>query len=67
VISGGPDSLSFKLKVYPRWKRENAPYVDIGFHITDAPSTWKKFVQEVMSKNKGEDTCVWEQYSGSLG
>jgi hypothetical protein len=65
VVSGGSESVTFKLKVTPRWKKENAPYIDVGFHITDIPSTWKKFVQEVMPKNQGEDTCVWEQYSGS--
>ncbi len=65
VVSGGSDSLSFKLKVTPRWKRENKPYIDVGFYIADPPLSWKKFIQEMMPTNKDKADCVWEQYSGS--
>ncbi|XOF33099.1 MAG: PilZ domain-containing protein [Candidatus Electrothrix sp. YB6] len=66
VVSGGPDSMSFKLKVTPRWKRVNGYYIDVGFQIVDAPSSWKQFVQQMLpadKKDKKED--VWEQFSGS--
>ncbi|MCI5131932.1 MAG: PilZ domain-containing protein [Candidatus Electrothrix sp. EH2] len=67
VVSGGPDSLSFKLKVTPRWKKVRKYCIDVGFHIVDAPSSWKKFVQQRLlagKKNKDEED-VWEQFSGS--
>ncbi len=67
VVSGGPDSLSFKLKVTPRWKRVNGYYIDVGFQIVDAPSSWKKFIQQMIAgkKDKDKDEDIWEQFSGS--
>jgi hypothetical protein len=65
VVSGGPDSMSFKLKVTPRWKRVNKYYIDVGFQIVDAPSSWKKFVQQMLAGKKNKEEDIWEQFSGS--
>ena len=65
VVSGGPDSVSFKLKVTPRWKKVNKYYIDVGFHILNAPSSWKKFVQQMLFAGKKDEEDVWEQFSGS--
>ena len=67
VVSGGPDSVCYKLTVYPRWKKKKPFSIDIGFHITNAPAGWKSFVLQMMP-NKEEDTHeedIWDQYNGS--
>ncbi|WP_417909133.1 PilZ domain-containing protein [Candidatus Electronema sp. PJ] len=70
VISGGPDSPCYKLKVAPRWRRKNGILVDVGFNIAEAPVGWKTFVQNIMPKLKTvsveeDDHCHWERHTGS--
>lgn len=70
VISGGPDSPCYKLKVAPCWRRKNGILVDVGFNIAEAPAGWKTFVQNIMPKLKTgsaeeDDHCLWERHTGS--
>ncbi|MCW5200402.1 hypothetical protein VU07_01095 [Desulfobulbus sp. F4] len=70
VVSGGPDSACYKLKVAPRWRRKNGILVDVGFNIAEAPAGWKNFVQKIIPKLKAvnaedEERCLWERCTGS--
>jgi hypothetical protein len=69
VVSGGPDSACYKLKVFPRWRRKNGILMDVGFNIVEAPTGWKKFVQKIMPKQKSgnveEEHSHWDRHTGS--
>ncbi|WP_417912302.1 PilZ domain-containing protein [Candidatus Electronema sp. TJ] len=69
VVSGGPDSPCYKLKVSPRWRRKNGLLVDVGFNIAEAPLGWRNFVQKNMPSAAGESMeegdCLWERRTGS--
>lgn len=47
IVSGGPNSPCYKLKVAPRWRRKNGILVDVGFNIAEASAGWETFVQKV--------------------
>ena len=59
VLSGGPDSVCFKLTVYPRWIKKNQYSLDIGFHITGASTGWKTFIQAMMPADEEQDG-IWD-------
>ena len=67
VVSGGTDAVCYKLTVCPRWKRRTEfGYMDIGFHINDAPAGWKMFVRGMMEQGKEKyEEDIWDQYNGS--
>ena len=66
VVSGGPDSVCYKMTVLPRWKRrKNASYIDIGFQINHPSAGWKTFVQKIMGEQKKNEEDIWDQYNGS--
>jgi hypothetical protein len=69
VVSGGPDSPCYKLKVAPRWRRKNGILVDVGFNIAEAPAGWKAFVQKIIPQLKtigvDNEPCLWERRTGS--
>lgn len=69
VVSGGPDSPCYKLKVAPRWRRKNGILVDVGFNIAEAPAGWKAFVQKIIPQLKtigvDNEPCLWERSTGS--
>ncbi|MCW5199688.1 hypothetical protein VU05_03085 [Desulfobulbus sp. F1] len=48
VVSGGSDAPCYKLKVAPRWRRNNGILVDVGFNIAEAPAGWQAFVQKIL-------------------
>lgn len=52
IVSGEMDPVSFKLKVYSRWRRRNGITMDVGFSILEAPVGWRKFVQKISPKQK---------------
>jgi hypothetical protein len=70
VVSGGPDSFCYKLKVAPRWRRKNGILVDVGFNIAEAPDGWKAFIQKMLPQvatvsSANKEACFWEQRRGS--
>ncbi|WP_417909648.1 PilZ domain-containing protein [Candidatus Electronema sp. PJ] len=69
VVSGGPDSACYKLKVFPRWRRKNGTMMDVGFNIVESPVGWKKFVQKIMPKQQTviaeDEDSHWDQNTGS--
>jgi len=71
VVSGGPDSFCYKLKVAPRWRRKNGILVDVGFNIAEAPDGWKAFIQKMLPQASpvsaaNEEACLCEQCTGSI-
>lgn len=69
VVSGGPDSPCYKLKVSPCWRRKNGILVDVGFNIAEAPPGWRTFIQKNLPKTAEqmmeENDCLWERRTGS--
>ena len=48
VVSGGPNFDCYKLKVVPRWRKNDGTLLAAGFNIVEAPAEWKGFVEKIM-------------------
>ncbi len=48
VVSGGPDFDCYKLKVVPRWRKNDGIFLAAGFDIVEAPDEWRGFVRKVL-------------------
>jgi hypothetical protein len=53
VVSGGPGASSYRMTVFPCWRRKNNFSQEIGFKIAEAHAGWKSFIQKIMPKIGG--------------
>ena len=67
VISDYQDITHYKLLVYSQWRRKNGRIVAVGFHIANAPASWKKLILQQIPSNDNEtpDEDAWDQYVGA--
>ncbi len=47
VVSGEPVLDCYKLKVIPRWWKNDGTFLAAGFKILEAPTQWKEFVLKI--------------------
>ncbi|MCW5207430.1 PilZ domain-containing protein, partial [Desulfobulbus sp. US2] len=67
VVSDFQDVMHYKLTVYSKWRGKNGRLVAVGFHIINAPVSWKQFVQQELPAREGEspEDDIWGQYVGA--
>lgn len=65
VVSGGPEADHYKLMVYPRWRRKNGSFMDVGFRVADSPKDWKTLIGKIVPRKQveTEEEDVWDQFS----
>ncbi|WP_339133961.1 MAG: PilZ domain-containing protein [Candidatus Electrothrix sp. GW3-4] len=67
VISDFQDVMHYKLTVHSKWRKKDGRLVAVGFHIANAPVSWKQFIRQEMPScdhDTSEDD-VWGQYVGA--
>ncbi|MCI5211994.1 MAG: PilZ domain-containing protein [Candidatus Electrothrix sp. ATG2] len=67
VISDCQDVRHYKLTVQSQWRKKDGRLVAVGFHIANAPVSWKQLIhQEVPMQNDGSsEEDIWGQYVGA--
>ena len=67
VVSDFQDVTHYKLTVHSKWRKKDGRMVAVGFHIANAPVSWKHFIrQEVPADDDGSsEKGAWDQYVGA--
>ena len=67
IVTNFLNSMHYKLTVHSKWRRKNGRSVVIGFHIVNAPATWKQLINLSMPENTLEfpEEEVWDQYASA--
>lgn len=69
VVSDFQEVKHYKLTVHSKWRKKDGRLVAVGFHITNAPGSWKQFISQEMPEhdNDASEEDIWDQYVGGRG
>ncbi|MCI5120733.1 MAG: PilZ domain-containing protein [Candidatus Electrothrix sp. AUS4] len=67
VIADYQDVMHYKLVVQSQWRRKDGRLVAVGFHIANAPISWKQLIHQQAPADDQEtpDEGAWDQYVGA--
>lgn len=69
VISDYQDVMHYKLTVHSKWRKKDGRLVAVGFHIENAPASWKQLIRQEIPTFEMEthEEDVWGMYAGAQG
>ena len=67
VVADYQDVMHYKLIVHSKWRRKDGRLVVVGFHIANAPISWRQLVLQQSPADEYEtpDEEAWDQYVGA--
>lgn len=67
VISDYQDLTHYKLTVHSKWRKKDGRLVAVGFHIKNAPVSWKQLISQEMPTpdHDASEGDPWDQYVGA--
>ncbi|CAK8725416.1 PilZ domain [Candidatus Electrothrix aarhusensis] len=67
VVSDFQEVRHYKLTVHSKWRKKDGRLVAVGFHIKNAPGSWKQFIFQEMPEHTHDSSeeDVWDQYVGA--
>ena len=67
VISDYQDLMHYKLTVHSKWRKKDGRLVAVGFHIENAPVSWKQLIFQEMPtpEHDSSEDDAWDQYVGA--